>query len=97
MKVDIRDNTPPGDRRPPNPLADRLLAIAQQQFQAGIQADEAGYVHRSAFVAFGGVLVVQFDAGEIAGVGHTVPANPNRAKQIEVLAAEIEDSGPFRP
>ena len=31
------------------------------------------------------------------GVDHAVPAHAQRAKQIEVLAAEIEDSGPFRP
>ena len=81
------------------PPANCLLAETEQEFQAYVEADETGHVHRSALIALGSILEIQLDAGEIAIVGHAVPANTKGAEQIEVLAARRRSLplGPQQP
>ena len=79
---------PPGDGR---------RAELQQQIEAGGEAQEAGHVLRTTFVAGGGGLEIQLDVAVIAALHDAVPADADGPQQVEMLAPQVEHTGALRP
>src|SRR5262249_44560185 len=80
--------------------ADRRFLRRGSQFteesQARRKADLPGPVRRAPFVARSGSAELQVEMAKIVLPLDAVPTGVNRTKEVEMLAANEEDAGPFR-